>query len=360
MNHNERQQQGRQGSGRNRQSQQGFGQQGQGYGQQDRDDEAYRYGNAESAQFGQGGRAGYGQYGPSGYPSMTSNRQGAYAQSQEQGGSGYGHAPAYYGAQGGAPGPFQGGGNYGQYGMASQGGAPSYGGPASYGMPASSGQGYYQGGYDAPFSHERQGAQSQLGGYAGSQESYGGFRGEEFLPRRGLSGREYLGTQSGYPGSGFQGSSGNLQPGYAGGSLGGNEALGYGGSSGYGASSVGAGGIGQGHRGRGPKGYTRSDDRIKEDISERLSDDPLIDASDVTVETRQGVVTLTGSVDSRQLKHRIEDLVECCSGVKDIENRLTVRSSSAQSSASRGQGAAGTTAGSGTTGSSGTASGKPS
>src|SRR5690606_19937537 len=35
------------------------------------------------------------------------------------------------------------------------------------------------------------------------------------------------------------------------------------------------------HRGKGPRNYTRSDDRIKEDINDRLSDDPFIDASDI-------------------------------------------------------------------------------
>ena len=37
------------------------------------------------------------------------------------------------------------------------------------------------------------------------------------------------------------------------------------------------------HRGRGPKGYTRSDDRIREDVNDRLSDDPFVDASEIEV-----------------------------------------------------------------------------
>jgi hypothetical protein len=82
---------------------------------------------------------------------------------------------------------------------------------------------------------------------------------------------------------------------------------------------------GQSHRGRGPKNYMRSDERIKEDLSERLSDDPLIDAADINVEVKNGIVTLTGSVDARHLKHRAEDLADHCSGVKDVENKLTIR-----------------------------------
>lgn len=81
-------------------------------------------------------------------------------------------------------------------------------------------------------------------------------------------------------------------------------------------------------RGRGPKGYTRSDERIREDICERLTRHPDIDASDIEIEVRQGVITLTGSVDHRPVKHLVEDLVENVSGVQDIENRITVKAQS--------------------------------
>lgn len=80
----------------------------------------------------------------------------------------------------------------------------------------------------------------------------------------------------------------------------------------------------RGFQGVGPKGYTRSDERLKEEISERLSDDPLIDASDVSIECSNGKITLRGQVDERWMKYRIEDLVDRTSGVKDIDNRLTV------------------------------------
>jgi len=80
--------------------------------------------------------------------------------------------------------------------------------------------------------------------------------------------------------------------------------------------------------GRGPKGYQRSDERLKEDISERLLHDGQIDASDVSLEVKDGKVTLEGSVPSRQTKHNIEDLVDHVFGVKDIDNRLRVGQSS--------------------------------
>ena len=75
----------------------------------------------------------------------------------------------------------------------------------------------------------------------------------------------------------------------------------------------------------GPKGYERSDARLREIICERLTDDPRIDASDVSVEVTQKVVRLTGSVDDRRTKYAIEDLIERC-GVKDTDNQLRVQS----------------------------------
>jgi hypothetical protein len=79
---------------------------------------------------------------------------------------------------------------------------------------------------------------------------------------------------------------------------------------------------GQSHRGRGPKGYERSDERLKEIICERLTDDPSIDASEVTVEVSNKVVKLTGNVEDRRIKYLIEDVIEQAGGVRDIDNQL--------------------------------------
>jgi osmotically-inducible protein OsmY len=78
-------------------------------------------------------------------------------------------------------------------------------------------------------------------------------------------------------------------------------------------------------RGRGPKGYRRSDERIKEDVNDRLSDDYYIDASDVEVSVQNQEVTLTGTVTSREDKRRAEDIAESVSGVTNVENRLRVK-----------------------------------
>lgn len=80
------------------------------------------------------------------------------------------------------------------------------------------------------------------------------------------------------------------------------------------------------YRGKGPKNYQRSDDRIREDINDRLSDDWFVDASDVEVTVNSGEVTLSGTVDERTSKRRAEDIAESVSGVKHVENRLRVSS----------------------------------
>lgn len=78
------------------------------------------------------------------------------------------------------------------------------------------------------------------------------------------------------------------------------------------------------HRGPAPKGYQRSDERLREIIAERLMEDPAVDASDVSITAVSGKVMLEGSVTQRRMKYLIEDVVEEC-GAKDVENRLQVR-----------------------------------
>jgi hypothetical protein len=80
-----------------------------------------------------------------------------------------------------------------------------------------------------------------------------------------------------------------------------------------------------GHRGVGPQGYVRSDERIREDVCERLTLHDAIDASRIDVGVADGVVTLGGDVPERYMKHLAEDAVVETSGVKDVENALRVR-----------------------------------
>ena len=77
-------------------------------------------------------------------------------------------------------------------------------------------------------------------------------------------------------------------------------------------------------RGRGPKNYRRSDERLRELVSERLEDHEAIDASDMEVEVRDGVVTLTGTIDSRRTKRLAEDVALITTGVRDVQNALKI------------------------------------
>lgn len=87
----------------------------------------------------------------------------------------------------------------------------------------------------------------------------------------------------------------------------------------------------QDHRGHGPKDYTRSDERIREDANDRLTDDWRVDASNVTVTVDKGEITLNGTVASREAKRRAEDVVDNISGVKHVQNNLRVESAASGS-----------------------------
>jgi hypothetical protein len=92
------------------------------------------------------------------------------------------------------------------------------------------------------------------------------------------------------------------------------------------------------HRGRGPRGYKRSDERISDEVHDRLTDDPWLDASNIDVEVKSGEVTLSGKVDNREAKHRAERLVEDISGVGHVQNNLRVDPAASLTGAGRGYG----------------------
>ena len=79
------------------------------------------------------------------------------------------------------------------------------------------------------------------------------------------------------------------------------------------------------HRGRGPRNYTRSDERIREDINDRFTDNDYLDASEIEVEVSSGDITLSGTVDTRYEKRLAEDVAERVSGARNVENRIRVK-----------------------------------
>ena len=79
------------------------------------------------------------------------------------------------------------------------------------------------------------------------------------------------------------------------------------------------------HAGRGPRNYRRPDARIHEEVCERLTADPWLDARDIEVEVAESRVILRGGVPERAMKHRAEDLADAIFGVADVDNQIRVQ-----------------------------------
>lgn len=77
--------------------------------------------------------------------------------------------------------------------------------------------------------------------------------------------------------------------------------------------------------GRGPRGYQRSDERIREEVSDRLSQHGRIDASDMDIQVQNGEVTLGGNANSRDEKRMAEDVAASVPGVSDVNNQIKVK-----------------------------------
>jgi osmotically-inducible protein OsmY len=79
------------------------------------------------------------------------------------------------------------------------------------------------------------------------------------------------------------------------------------------------------HRGRGPRGYVRSPARIYEDLCDRLTDNPFVDASDVEVGIAGTEVTLNGTVNDPIALRQAQAIAEEVAGVTHVHNRLQLR-----------------------------------
>ncbi|HVY86667.1 MAG TPA: BON domain-containing protein [Caulobacterales bacterium] len=195
-------------------------------------------------------------------------------------------------------------------------------GEYGYSAGASDERGYGRGSYDQDRPEDesggRYGGQRDYGGRYEGQRDYGGRSGE----RSGSFAQGY-GQQAGYPQTpaGGYGQQRSGQSGYGQGSHGmGQTGLGAGG---MGQSDQGR--YGQSHAGKGPRNYTRSDDRIRDDINDRLTDDHQLDATEIEVKVKGGEVTLSGTVEDRMAKRHAEDLAHAVSGVKDVQNNIKIQ-----------------------------------
>jgi len=310
---------------------------------------------------------------PGNYGFEDRNREQQYGQSGQQQYGGSGSGGSSYGASGygsyGGRGQFGGERDYqdsrGEYGRGSQGefGQSRYG-QGQYGRGGEYG-GSYQGSGSSNWRQQREGG--SYGGY-GTTGDYGyGSQGQGSQWQGGWGRRQFgsADEEPPYYGTGNYSSGGSGFGGGFGGMQGGIGTYGPSGSY-YGATQQSGGGFFGGRSigerserpgllsrmfGRGPKGYKRSDERLREDISERLMHSDTIDSSEVTVEVTEGRVTLQGTVPERYMKHAIEDVVDSCHGVQDIDNRIRVERGERSGSSSftgTGSTATGTSGGSST------------
>ncbi len=175
--------------------------------------------------------------------------------------------------------------------------SPSYSGGESPGDPRHRHDRYPRGqeNYGGQKNWDREEGLYDQGAY-GSHEDYGRNQPGEESPSRPIGGYGHA-QQSGYrPGPGS-----------------------------YGRSEYGSPRSIRRYRGRPPRGYERSDERVKEMICERLMEDPSVDVGDVSINVTGGRVTLEGTVHSRRMKYDIEEIVEEC-GAKDVQDNLRIGS----------------------------------
>lgn len=78
------------------------------------------------------------------------------------------------------------------------------------------------------------------------------------------------------------------------------------------------------YAGRAPKGYERSDERIREDICDELTRRPDIDPGRLTVSVADGEVTLEGAVENLGSRRLADEIASHCIGVTQVHNKLKV------------------------------------
>lgn len=170
-------------------------------------------------------------------------------------------------------------------------------------------------------------------GYGQEQESYGQAQyGQSYGQNRQQSGQQQFGGGQQY-GGGQQG--GGYESPYRGNMMNENTPR-------YGMGQSDS--MRQSSFGRAPKGYKRSDERIKEEVCDALMSANQIDPSDIEVSVSEGEVTLKGEVCCRNDKHLAETICERVLGVNDVITHLRVKKQG-QSSQSRSSGSSGYSAG---------------
>ena len=200
-------------------------------------------------------------------------------------------------------------GDYGQSGY----GPSGYNLGLNYGQGGAAGQGFEQGGdYGGDYGGAHVYGHGGPGTSGSSRESYGGFGGGGYRPSEGSwrQGWWHSEDPEREPGHAHGAAPGGGQGGHAGHAVGQSV---YGQSASFGGSHF--------RPARPPRGYQRSDERIREDLCEavvRMG----IDAGDVDINVERGVVTLTGAIASSSDKRGLEDVAESLPGVQGVHSHL--------------------------------------
>lgn len=74
-----------------------------------------------------------------------------------------------------------------------------------------------------------------------------------------------------------------------------------------------------------PEGIVYTDADLLREVRARLTQVSEFDCAHVSVQVQSCKVTLTGSVHDSKARYVIEELVEACPGVQDVDNRIQVK-----------------------------------
>lgn len=297
------------------------------------------WGNDESNWGGQRS----GSYGGNWSPAQQTRGSQQYGQSQ------YGQSPSRYSDESASqrgywPGDREPGNRMGMQQWAWQDEQPRYQGQGGEYGPSQyrSGSGQYgsgQGDYGSrnPYRDQSDWGQQQYN--ASRNPSWGGYSSGPFGAGQQRSSERpyssYEGSQAGYGGGGYGSQGSRNQYGSGGGGyaedFGPNMrsrtgmAAPYQSNSPYASSGMSGSGTMSSRRKNGPKNYTRSDERIREDINDRLMQIDEIDVSDIEVSVSSGEVTLSGTVGSRHCRYALEEVADSVPGVKDVTNNIRIK-----------------------------------
>ncbi len=78
---------------------------------------------------------------------------------------------------------------------------------------------------------------------------------------------------------------------------------------------------------------SQTDAGITTAVKTKLAADSQVNASEINVDTKDGVVTLTGNIDSQEAKDRALKIAHDTKGVRDVQDMISVRSASADGNA---------------------------